>query len=476
MVPNLRSNAEDLTHSKGAHLPKHLHDTPHGEDAPHPVHVDRAGNNDGNTSKSTALFALLLVFALILAGAVIWRVNKYVSDESSKLIREVTVEAGSTAGFDMFWSQEPRFASLVSETLDFEGIDYTYPQDILFNVRILNHKYDCALHITDTTAPAATAVPQEITSVDQIPDVTSCVTDISDISDYSVEWYSLPDISEGGNLVAQAAVTDIWGNQTIVDVPLLVHHDTIAPVIVGTQDITAYVGDTISYRSGVKVRDNMDDNCTLEIDNSTVDLSASGTYEVTYIATDFTGNQTTKTITLTLKDRPATYVEPELVYAAADEILATIITDDMTDMEKALQITWWCRYNLHYVEHADTTSWTRAAYDALVYRTGTCYSFAYAAKALFTEAGIESMIVKREPYTYSKHYWNYICIDGQWYHCDSTPRKHYNSYFFMYTSEELIAFHDHGWYGYRFDESKYPQSATESVQSRIDYPRHRIKD
>jgi len=418
----------------------------------------------------------LLAVAVLLGILTAVKFNSFVKEESTKLIREVTVEAGSSANFAMFWNEEPRFASLVSETLDFEGVDYSYPQDIVFRVSILNRNYDCALHIADTTAPVAEAIPQEMTSVDEIPDVYSCITGISDISGYSAEWLSVPDISNGGDLIAQAAVTDVWGNQTVIDVPFTVHHDTIPPVIVGTSDITAYVGDTISYRSGVNVRDNMDDSCTLEIDNAGVDLSTAGTYEVTYIATDFTGNQSTETITLTLKDRPATYVEPELVYAAADEILATIITDDMTDMEKALQITWWCRYNLHYIEHADTSSWTRAAYDALVLRTGTCYSFAYAAKALFTEAGIESVIVKREPYTYSKHYWNYICIDGQWYHCDSTPRKHYGSYFFMYTSEELIAFHHNGWYGYRFDESKYPASATESVQYMIDYPRHRIKD
>lgn len=438
-----------------------------------PVHET---HEEPSSGKSNIVFGILLGVIAILVILTYVRYNKFIRDESSKLVREVTVEAGSSADFSMFWSSRPQFASLVDETLDFGGIDYSYPQDIVFTVKILDHKYDCALHIRDTVAPSAAAIPQEMTSIDEIPDVTSCVKDISDVSDYSLEWLNVPDISSGGDLTAQAAVTDVWGNQTIVDVPFTVHHDTIPPVIVGVHDITAYVGDTITYRAGVKVRDNMDDNCTLTIDNSEVDLSSAGTYEVTYIATDYTGNQSTKTMTLTLKARPATYVEPELVYAAADEILATIITDDMTDMEKALQITWWCRYNLHYVEHADTTSWTRAAYDALVYRTGTCYSFAYAAKALFTEAGIESMIVKREPYTYSKHYWNYICIDGQWYHCDSTPRKHYNSYFFMYTSAELIAFHDHGWYGYRFDESKYPESATESVQSRIDYPGHRIRD
>ena len=178
---------------------------------------------------------------------------------------------------------------------------------------------------------------------------------------------------------------------------------------------------------------------------------------------------------LTLEEKPSTYVEPEVVEAAALEILEQITEPGMSDMEIALQICWWCRYHINYTEKADVTSQTRAAYDGLVNRAGTCYTIAYAAKALYDAAGIENMIVKREPYTYSPHYWNYICIDGQWYHCDSTPRHEYSSYFFMYTTEELKAIWLNGWNGYKFDESKYPESATESVQYMINYSQHKLK-
>ena len=155
--------------------------------------------------------------------------------------------------------------------------------------------------------------------------------------------------------------------------------------------------------------------------------------------------------------------------------MAKITKSGMSDMEKALQITWWVRYNVNYVAKADNSSWTRAAYDGLVKRQGNCYNFAMTAKALFDAAGIENMIINRDPYIYHGHYWNYIKIDGEWYHCDSTPRLKYNSYFFMYTTKELKNFWHNGWNGYNFKEEKYPKSATKSVQSKINYGAHKLK-
>ena len=90
-------------------------------------------------------------------------------------------------------------------------------------------------------------------------------------------------------------------------------------------------------------------------------------------------------------------------------------------------------------------------------------------------AGIENMFVTRWPYKVAKHYWNYVKIDGQWYHCDATWRQNYSSYFFMYTTKELLSFWHDGWNGFEFDRKKYPESATVSVQKKIDYKNHKIK-
>lgn len=419
------------------------------------------------------LIVLLLLVIIMIAEFLAFDIYER---DTGYIVRECTVEAGSTASVDMFITKEAQFPQYVSCNLDFSTVDYIIPKTIRFTVRMYGMNFPCVLNIVDTTPPTADAIPQSMFSVDSIPPVEECVTNIYDLNDVTVEWVDTPDVSWGGNVFAKAAVTDSSGNVTIVKVPFVVTRDTVAPVIEGMEDIEVYIGDPIMYRENVTVTDDIDPNPTLEIDTSEVTMDEEGTYTVTYRAYDFTGNVSEETIELTLIEKPDTYVEPELVYEEAQDILDSITWDSMTDMERALAITYWVRYNVYYVSNCDDSSWTRAAYDGLTKRSGNCYTFAMTAKALFDVAGIENMVIIRDPYIYNPHYWNYIKIDGEWYHCDSTPRMGYDSYFFMYTTEELENFWHNGWNGYSFDEDLYPESAEESVQWRINYGSHSISD
>ena len=417
---------------------------------------------------------IILLLEIIVAGAAVMALTIY-NEDTDLIVREHTIEAGTSADVSMYITGEPKFPKYVSCNLDFSTVNYNIPQTIRFTVRMYGTNFPCELDIVDTTPPTAEAVPQTMFSVDAIPDVEDCVTNIYDLNEVTVEWLELPDITTGGDLIAKAAVTDNSGNCSIVDVPFYVTKDSEAPVIEGTHDIEVYIGDPIGYREDVTVTDDIDPNPILEIDTSEVTADEPGTYVVTYRATDFSGNMSEATINLKLKKKPSTYVEPDVVYAEAQKILDKITNSDMSDMEKALQITYWVRYNVYYVSNCDDSSWTRAAYDGFTKRSGNCYTFAMCAKALFDVAGIENMIIIRDPYIYNPHYWNYIKINDQWYHCDSTPRIGWSSYFFMYTTKELKNFWHNGWNGYNFPEDKYPQSATESVQSKINYSGHSIK-
>ena len=417
---------------------------------------------------------IILLLEIIVAGAAVMALTIY-NEDTDLIVREHTIEAGTSADVSMYITGEPKFPKYVSCNLDFSTVNYNIPQTIRFTVRMYGTNFPCELDIVDTTPPTAEAVPQTMFSVDAIPDVEDCVTNIYDLNEVTVEWLELPDITTGGDLIAKAAVTDNSGNCSIIDVPFYVTKDSEAPVIEGTHDIEVYIGDPIGYREDVTVTDDIDPNPILEIDTSEVTADEPGTYVVTYRATDFSGNMSEATINLKLKKKPSTYVEPDVVYAEAQKILDKITNSDMSDMEKALQITYWVRYNVYYVSNCDDSSWTRAAYDGFTKRSGNCYTFAMCAKALFDVAGIENMIIIRDPYIYNPHYWNYIKINDQWYHCDSTPRIGWSSYFFMYTTKELKNFWHNGWNGYNFPEDKYPQSATESVQSKINYSGHSIK-
>ena len=426
-----------------------------------------------NKSIVMLLVGAVIVLVLVLAGA---KAVMFFNDENDLLIREVTIEAGSQRPeLSMFFSAEPTFPNLVSCNLNFDEVNIDLPQTISFNINIYGKNNACKLLIQDSIPPVGEGVPQKIFASQDLPDAMDCITNINDITDVSATWRDVPDMSNGGNFIAVAALTDGCGNETLVNVPFEVTKDSTPPEIKGALDIEAYIGDSISYRETLIVTDDYDANPSITIDTSAVNVNEEGTYDVVYTATDFSGNETSVTITLTMMEKPEGYVEPEVVYEEARKILDEITEPGMTDEEVCLQIIWWCRYNINFILRTYSDSWTEAAYNAFIYRSGNCYSTVYAVKALLDVAGIENMIIERYPYETATHFWNYVHINGQWYHCDATWRQGYDSYFFMYTTEELLDFWQGGWNGFQFDEDKYPESATESVQDRIDYRKHTIE-
>ena len=429
----------------------------------------------GIKKRHKGLIPLVVIFILLLIvfGVEYMAISIYDQD-TAMLVRENTIEAGQTADLGMYVKGEPAFPQYVYSNLDFSTVNYTTPQTIRFTVTFYGTHFPCVLEIVDTTAPVAEGIPQKFYSTDPLPPVEECIKDVYDLNDTIVEWEEIPDYTWGGYFTAKARITDAAGNVTIVDVPLTVTRDIRPPVIEGPEDIEVFIGDSISYMENVTVTDDIDPNPTLEVDTSGVVFDEEGTYEVIYRARDLTGNVSEVSIWLTLNEKPDTWVDPEIVYEEARDVLNSITWDDMSDMEMALQITWWVRYNVHYVSVCDDTNWTRAAYDGLTKRSGNCYVFAMTAKALFDVAGIENMIIIRDPYIYNPHFWNYIQIDGEWYHCDSTPRMGYDGYFFMLTTDELRDVWEGGWNGYNFDEDLYPESATDSVQYMINYGSHSI--
>lgn len=417
-----------------------------------------------------SFYLLLAILTLALYIAI-----RYYDRETAKVKRFVLVEVGSPVSEEMFFNEQMDFPELEECNLDFSGVNVDVPQTIHFTITYFWTNMECELEIADTTPPTGTGIPQQIFAVEELPDVNKCVKDIKDRTEVTLKWGKIPNYKNGGEFKAEALLTDAVGNTASVMVPISVTKDSTPPVISGTKNYSGFVGSSIVYRDGVTVTDDYDKNPTLSIDTSGVDMSKPGKYKAIYTATDFSGNKTTAEIEVELLKKPKTYVEQETVDKAAQKILDKILKPGMTKMEQALQIVWWCRYNITYVNKGDSTSRNRAAYDAITKRRGNCYGYACAVREMLNLCGIENRFIKRYPYRYSIHYWNYINIDGEWYHCDSTPRKNYNSYFFMYTTKEIQNFHHSGWYGYTFKVEKYPPSATKSVQKKIDYANHKIK-
>ena len=147
--------------------------------------------------------------------------------------------------------------------------------------------------------------------------------------------------------------------------------DTTAPVIEGTKDRTVYLGASVSYRKNITVTDNSGEEIELKIDAADVDTSVKGSYTVTYTATDSSNNTATETITLKVVDKPV--IDEDYVRPMVEEIVNDLITDDMSQWDKAYALYNWCRKNIRYGSAGDRTSIWTGAYEGVYKRKGDCF-------------------------------------------------------------------------------------------------------
>ena len=409
------------------------------------------------------LFFLLTVSAVLLF-AINWLGREVVRDT-------VVLEAGETLALDLFLIEPTEDAAFAT---DVSSVDTSVLNTYDLEIAVRKKTYHVQLIVQDTIAPTAEAA--EVTTLQgRLPDAADCVTDIQDATPVAVSYQQEPDIYTGGESMALVLLADAAGNSTTIEVPVQVLCDTEPPVIEGVRNLRAYIGDSISYKENITVTDNMDASPTLEIDNSQVHLNQAGTYEVIYKATDASGNTAVETITLTLEEKVESTVEPETVYEMADKVLAKITDSSMDDMQVAYAIYRWTKYNIAYTGHSDKSSWVKGAYDAFKNRAGDCFNYYAAARALLDEAGIQNIGVVKSDTSHSSHYWNLINLGNGWYHFDCTPRSGSGDNFFMVTDEELNAYSRAHNNSHIFDSSLYPERATESVQSMVDYSAAQLK-
>ena len=230
--------------------------------------------------------------------------------------------------------------------------------------------------------------------------------------------------------------------------------DQEAPVIQGIVDKAVFIGDSISYKKGVTITDNVDKDPKFTVDSSKVNLKKAGTYTAVYHAKDSAGNEAVKKITVTVQVFKATR---EVVNAKCDEILAKIVTEAMTKREKAYAIYSWIRQHISYSGDSDKSDWLAEAYRGMTTCSGDCFTYFAAAQALLTRAEIENKEVTRVGGR-TRHYWNLInCGDG-WYHFDSCPNKDHKETFMMTDKEVELLTSSRGNHYYTFEKEAFPRT------------------
>lgn len=241
--------------------------------------------------------------------------------------------------------------------------------------------------------------------------------------------------------------------------------DTQAPVIQADESIQVYAGDTIAYRNLVQVTDDIDPNPGLQIDSSQVDITTPGDYQVTYTATDASGNTARLSITVTVLKKEPGYEEIETIDAMAERLCGQIIEPDMTQREQVKAIYSWARTSFGYTNNSYHSDWRQAAYQMVDQGRGDCFGYYAVTKLMFEYLGIPNIDVRKVKNSENDadHFWSLVSVDGgnTWYHFDATPRVGDGDNFCLVTDAFLDEYSANHKNSHNRDKSLYPPTPEE---------------
>ena len=391
----------------------------------------------------------VLAIVAVVCGILLF--NSFGDEDSIKT--DVILEAGTPITIDLFFDNAPANAEFLT---DISGIDITQPA--VYQLKIgygHNKESEVVLRIEDHTGPTGEVVPVTVYLNWKMPEAKECVTNLYDLSGIAKTVYQegTPKFTAGGTFQVPVAVTDVYGNTTVFQVPFTIIDDHTPPVIKGTHDFVLDGNpDQLDFYAGITVTDDYDKEPVVKVDDSAVDYTKAGTYDLVYRAIDKAGNIGTAKAKITIKmpteevtnttpsssgDNGTYHVGDGDPYALASKVLSNIRKD--SDVETARAIFNWVHDTFWFRLLSGTPDFEDAAYRGFTLHNGDCYVYYSCCKMLLDAAGIPNMRVDRYPARNGNiHFWLLVQLNGEWYHCDAT--EGYNDHpgiWFMCTDEEI---------------------------------------
>lgn len=323
-------------------------------------------------------------------------------------------------------------------------------------LKLMGRYSEVSVEVTliDTVAPQI-KMKDFTTDRDMLPSPESFIAKCIDATKVTYEYESVPDVSSTGRVNVTIIAKDAANNTAVGNATLTIIEDLQPPVLYGVKNLYSYEGDTISYRSGVSAIDAVDGRVTVYVDSSKVRTSVAGTYPITYSATDSSGNTASQRAYVIVQQ-----VTQSTLDEYADSILSELITQGMTEREKAKAIYDWCRKTLKYstVTSHLMGNYYKAAYSGYRLHYGNCYTYYAVSRSLLTRAGITNQMIQRNDPA-KPHYWNLVKIDGNWYHFDTCPQPYPNNDgCFLLTDSEVAAYSKKQTGYYSFAQNTYPKA------------------
>ncbi|MBP7174986.1 MAG: transglutaminase domain-containing protein [Thermoclostridium sp.] len=382
----------------------------------------------------------------------------------SKAVNMLQVEVGSTE-LVMADFLKPEVTAdnitLVGDTLNLSQIG-SYPVQLNIDGIVC----DSTVEVVDTIPPAATVVQQDGFLGTPVAAVTF-TQDVQDKTEVSVAYQAEPDFNHQGEQPVTIVLTDAGGNKTLLETSLNLQPDLEPPHIYGAKKAMAYIGVPVSYKKGVYAEDNKDGEVAITVDSSQVNLKVAGEYPVFYSAVDSSGNKTEVEITITMMEQTVTREELDQL---ADEVLAKIITDEMTALEKTFAVYQYVNRHVLYTGTSDKSDWMKEAQNGIVRGVGDCFTYYSLSHLLLDKIGVQTLSVERASIgDETRHYWHMVNYGEGWYHFDACPHRVY-FVSFMLTTEETDAFSKlvgKNDYYYRYDKEKYPETEAQPTEEII---------
>ena len=407
-----------------------------------------------------------IAVVLILAAVIAIGVPIFVNSLQTEYYDTLTLEAGSSLpeAKDFLPKSESSARKKAEFVTDMSAVSMTVPGAYPVQVKIGDKSFTSQLIVEDTVAPVAQGKDVTLYNPSNLK-AEDLVEGLQDATEVKASVSPELDVNVSTAQQVTVTLTDAGGNTTKVQCNVTIIADKEAPVIAGVANKVVYLGDAVSYKSGVTVTDNLDENPTLDIDSSKVDLATVGTYDVTYTAVDHADNKTAITVKLTVQEKPDNYVEPEVIYARIDAILNQFITSDMTDREKVEAVYVWTHRGDHlmYGSAPDRTDYLQTAYEFLDVKKGDCFWFFAIQKLMLERLNIPTIDVKKVKNhdKDSNHYWLMVSVDGgkSYYHYDNV----WSRYLCLVTDAKLDAFSASCNKCFNRDKSLYPATPTESL-------------
>lgn len=172
----------------------------------------------------------------------------------------------------------------------------------IITYKLDDKEYKLDVEVVDTKAPTFDVKKDiKIDTSGQIK-AEELVTNIKDETKTKVFFKEDYDLKKAGNVKVIVVVEDEGENRTEKKTTIQLIDDKEAPTLEGLQDFMVLKNKEIDYLKNVKAVDDYDPNPTIQVDDSKVNLSKLGTYQMTYTVTDRSKNKNVYERTVTVVD------------------------------------------------------------------------------------------------------------------------------------------------------------------------------